>query len=224
VSQHITHAKGGQRTQPRLPHRSRLGSHSRAARSLGTVCISYICIYVHIHIYVHIYTYVYMYVYMYTCTYMLIGICTDRTLCGVMHSPTLGCDRSDASNRPIRDARAMRKAGKRLSPDSRTAQGLDLNPEQQDLLARCVSLIYVYTYTYINMYIYIHMYTYMYTYIYIHIPIHTYTFAFMYTCLCIYMYTHTHTHIHIHICVRAHFLEAAAAACLRTYVYIFVYT
>jgi len=29
---------------------------------------------------------------------MLIGMCADRTLCGVMHSPALGCDRSDASN------------------------------------------------------------------------------------------------------------------------------
>ena len=91
---------------------------------------------------------------------MLIGICADRTLCGVMHSPTLGCDRSDATNRARRDARAMRKAGKRLSPDSRTAQGLDLAPWQQDLLAQCVSLIYVCIYTYIYMYIYIrHIYT-----------------------------------------------------------------
>ena len=40
-----------------------------------------------------------MYVYMYTYIYVLIGICADRTLCGVTHSPSLGCDRSDASSR-----------------------------------------------------------------------------------------------------------------------------
>jgi len=30
---------------------------------------------------------------------MLIGFCADRMLCGVMHSPALGCDRLDACNR-----------------------------------------------------------------------------------------------------------------------------
>ena len=29
---------------------------------------------------------------------VLMGNCADRTLCGVMHSPTLGCDRLDAAN------------------------------------------------------------------------------------------------------------------------------
>ena len=36
---------------------------------------------------------------MYTYIYMLMGSCADRMLCGVMRSPTLGCDRYDASNR-----------------------------------------------------------------------------------------------------------------------------
>ena len=30
--------------------------------------------------------------------YMLKGNCADRTFCGVIHSPTLGCDRLDATN------------------------------------------------------------------------------------------------------------------------------
>ena len=86
-----------------------------------------------------------------------------------MHSPSLGRHNCVCLCREIEisDARAMRKAGKALSPDSRTAQGLDLTPEHQFLLARCVSVIYIYVYTHIQMYIGICIYTRMYTRIHI---------------------------------------------------------
>ena len=65
-----------------------------------------------------------MYVHMCTCIYALIGICADRTLCGVMHSPTLGCDRSDALNR-LHSQR--RKAANIASNLLRVAQNSDID-------------------------------------------------------------------------------------------------
>ena len=59
-------------------------SDARAMRKAGKALnpdSRYVCIYIH------------------TCIYVLVGICADRTLRGVVHSPTMGCDRSDASNR-----------------------------------------------------------------------------------------------------------------------------
>ena len=70
-----------------------------------------------------------------------------------MHSPSLGRHNCVCLCREtaISDARAMRKAGKALSPASRTAQGLDLAPEHQVLLAGCASVMYVYTYMHVYM-------------------------------------------------------------------------
>ena len=93
--------------------------------------------------------YIHACVYTQTHIYVLTGICDGRTLCDVMHSPSPGRHNCVCLCREIAmgDARAMRKAGKALSPASRTAQGLDLTPEHQVLLARCVSVVYVYIYT-----------------------------------------------------------------------------
>ena len=174
---------------------------------------------------VSIYTYIYIYVYLMYCVYVHISIYSYIYVCIYMYK--CGSRKNSTKSRES-GSHALSEPCLRSAPYERGLVAFCIRKDQEGILHRPITYIYIslsiYKYIFIFMHVGIYPNIYIYMYIYICIFIYVYIYIYMY----VYIYIFIYIFIYIYICIYAISVYAGplggdpcVEACVHIYIYIY---